>query len=321
MPCNSSGVEALTRQFYEWEMRGRGWQVFDQPVALEPPFRPFFAHFIPRSPGAAADDARRPTFLSNLVDGVFKGRNAAPETVVLPDETEPSPVYLVDRTALVEVQAVLPPDTKITRDAAGQFLMSLGDVSRPASFEIIGTSDSILVQLAAAPRDQRQMREQLQAYFPDALLSERKGYLESIWDETGQKGSAVVEYGLSKEFMRPLRCFERFDPDPLAGLIGAMAELNADDLAVFQVLFAPVRHAWPESILRAVTDNAGDPFFVDDPSLVKLASEKTSSPLFAAVIRVAAQSPKSARAWRVLQGIGNHSANSPMRQVMNWSRS
>lgn len=185
-----------------------------------------------------------------------------------------------DRTALVEVQAVLPPDTKITRDAAGQFLMSLGDVSRPASFEIVGTSDSTLVQLASAARDQRQMREQLQAYFPETLATERKGYLEALWDQTGRKATAVVEYGLSKEFMRPLRCFERFDPDPLAGLIGAMAELHADDTALFQVLFAPVRHAWPESIMRAVTDNAGDPFFVDDPAIVKLANrEKIRSAL------------------------------------------
>ena len=83
------------------------------------------------------------------------------------------------------------------------------------------------------------MREQLQAYFPDALLCERKGYLEALWDETGGKGSAVVEYGLSKEFMRPLRSFERFDPDPLAGLIGAMGELGKTETALFQVLFAP----------------------------------------------------------------------------------
>jgi hypothetical protein len=38
--------------------------------------------------------------------------------------------------------------------------------------------------------------------------------------------------------------------------------------------------------------------------MVKLAAEKISSPLFAAVIRVAAQSPKSARAWRIAEGLG-----------------
>src|SRR5579864_5426662 len=110
MPCDSFGVEALTRQFYEWEMRGRGWQVFDRPVALEPPFRPFFGHFIPGSPGAVVDDGRKPTFLSNLVDGFFKGRTTTPETDTPPDDGELSPISMEDRTALVEVQAVLPPE-------------------------------------------------------------------------------------------------------------------------------------------------------------------------------------------------------------------
>lgn len=301
MPCN---MEALTRQFYEWERRGRGWQVWDRPVVLEPPFRPFYGHYISGSPGAVQDDGRRPTFLSNLVTGLInRGRN---DTVPVdsPETIEPEPTYLEDDSPLVELQAALPPEIKITKEAGGQFIMSLGDVSRPAAFEIVGTGDSILVQLASAPRDHRQMREQLQAYFPEALLSERKGYLAAIWDETGRKATAVVEYGLSKEFMRPLRCFERFDPDPLAGLIGAMAELNPDDTALFQVLFAPIHNPWTESIVRAVTDEAGESFFIDDPTMVKHAAEKISAPLFAAVIRVAAQSPKRARAWRIAESVG-----------------
>ncbi|HXI40975.1 MAG TPA: type IV secretion system DNA-binding domain-containing protein, partial [Bryobacteraceae bacterium] len=305
MACESfSAGEALTRQFYDWEMRGRGWQVSSRPVALEPPFRPFFGHFVPGTLATIVDDGRKPTFLSNLIGGLFKGSDSAGSTLALPDECEPEPIYMDAPARIVEVQAVLPPDTKITKDAAGQFLMSLGDVSHPASFEVLGKSDSILVQLASVPDDRRQVREQLQAYFPEVLLTERRGYLEALWDRTGAKGSAVVEYGLSKEFMRPLRSFERFDPDPLAGLIGAMAELGPEDTALFQVLFAPVRHAWPESIIRAVTDAAGDSFFIDDPAMVKLAAEKISSPLFAAVIRVAAQSPKSARAWRIAESMG-----------------
>jgi hypothetical protein len=41
----ASPAEQLTAAFYEWEIRGRGWQVWPYPVALEPPFRPFlFPH-------------------------------------------------------------------------------------------------------------------------------------------------------------------------------------------------------------------------------------------------------------------------------------
>ena len=162
----------------------------------------------------------------------------------------------------------------------------------------------IAVQLACARPDRRQVREQLQAYFPEAILTERNGYFRSLWDEIGNRESVVVDFGLSKEFMRPLRSYERFDPDPLAGIIAAMGDLADNEVAAFQVLFGPVRHAWPESIVRAVTDAKGESFFADDPSMVKLAAQKISVPLFAAVIRVAAQSPRSKFAWRIAQGIG-----------------
>ncbi len=205
---------------------------------------------------------------------------------------------------LVEMQVVLPPETKITKDAAEQFLMTLGHVSRPASFEVIGTNESILLQVVCPPRDCRQIREQLQSYFPEAQFSEHPEYLKALWDTTGEKVTAVVEYGLSKEFVRPLRTFDRFDPDPLAGLIGAMGDMGTGDIALFQVLFSPAHHPWSESIVRAVTDNAGDDFFIDDPTMVKLTAEKLSSPLFTTVIRVAAQSPKRNRAWQIVQGVG-----------------
>jgi len=302
MACDSSSSEALTRRFYDWENRGRGWRVFDAPVTLEPPFRPFFGHFLPAVRAPVVDDGRKPTFLSSLVEGLFNAKQ--PPAIAPPDETEPESEYLIDFERLVEVRAVLPPDTKITKDAACQFLMSLGHVSRPASFEIIGTHDSTTVQFVSARSDRRQIREQLQAYFPEALLSEHDGYLEALWDMSGGKGTAVVEFGLSKEFMRPLRRFERFDPDPLAGLIGSMAELGAEDTALLQVLYQPTEHPWPESIIRAVTDEAGEPFFIDDPAMVKLAAEKISASLFAVVIRVAAQSHKTNHAWRLVEGLG-----------------
>ena len=90
----------------------------------------------------------------------------------------------------------------------------------------------------------------------------------------------------------------------MAGFIGAMADLAVDEVAIFQALFAPVKHAWAESIMRAVMDDAGDSFFMDDASMVKRAGEKISSQLFAVVIRVAAQSPRTKHAWRLAHGIG-----------------
>jgi predicted DNA-binding transcriptional regulator AlpA len=302
MSCeSSSSAEALTRQFYEWEIRGRGWQVWNRPVALEPPFRPFFGHFIPDVPGGVADDGRKPTFLSSLFD---RRNSPGPPAVPHVEDPEPAAEAVKDFAPLLEIQVVLAPETKVTKDAIGQFLLSLGHVSRPVSFEIVGTSGAIVVQLTCARPDRRQVREQLQAYFPEGILSDRDGYLRDLWDETGHRDSAVVEFALSKEFMRPLRRYDRFEPDPLAGVIGAMADLADHDIALVQVLFTPARHAWAESIIRAVTNGEGDSFFADDGSMVKRAAEKISLPLFAVVVRVAAQSPQGKRAWRTVENIG-----------------
>src|ERR1700693_6592962 len=104
MSCESySASEALTRQFYEWEMRGRGWQVWSRPVGLEPPFRPFFGHFVPGSPGVV-DDGRRPTGLSRFIDGLFKGGSTESPPGVPQDDVEPEPVYMDAPTRLIEVQ-------------------------------------------------------------------------------------------------------------------------------------------------------------------------------------------------------------------------
>src|SRR4051794_25864739 len=103
-----SQAERLTRQFYDWERWGRGWHVWDAPVALEPPFRPFFGHFVADTVGASRDDARKPTFLGSLL--VRKKSLPAPVDVV---EWEPEPPYACDDSPLSELQIALPPDTKI----------------------------------------------------------------------------------------------------------------------------------------------------------------------------------------------------------------
>ena len=101
----------------------------------------------------------------------------------------------------------------------------------------------------------------------------------------------VVDFGLSQEFMRPLRTFGNLEPDPLTGIVGALENLNEDELGILQILFQAARNPWAESILRSVTDWQGGSFFADSPEMPNLARKKVQRPLFAAVIRVAGQSP------------------------------
>src|SRR5713226_8879467 len=83
-PFPATQEELLTEQFYAWEKQGRGWHLWSYPVTLEPPFLPFVLHCLPATP--AADDARKPTFLSALADKIrarFSPRATAQDWQIL----------------------------------------------------------------------------------------------------------------------------------------------------------------------------------------------------------------------------------------------
>lgn len=306
-----SPQERLTRQFYAWEIRGRGWQVWPYPVGLEPPFRPFF-HYLPPTP-APIDDGRRPTFLSSLIDA-FKSRPAKTAPVDLwqgfdDDEEflEAEPDVWNDEDQVIEIHVALPPKASVTKDTAEQFLLSLSYCVKPVSFEIIGTAEEIVVQLACFEQDKNQVWQQLGAHFPDAILTEETGYLERLWnvEQAHHQETVVIDFGLSNEFMLPLKTVKGFDPDPLVGFLGGLSNLSPGEVGIFQTLFQATRFPWHDSIVRAVTDYQGDSFFADSPDLVPLARHKIARPLFAGVIRVAAKSTDARRSWQIVKSLGS----------------
>jgi hypothetical protein len=304
--------ELLTRQFYDWELRGRGWQVWDAAVELEPPFRPFWFHGVSASP--IADDGRRETAFSAWAERVREGlkaffigptsaapEGAPPEPDGLP---EPLPEPFIDESAIVETSVALPPDEAVNRDAAEQFVLSLHYAHAPFSFELIGSPSVIRVVFACRERDAPRLRQQLRSHFPDCAIRDHPEPLTSLWQHDSEQEPVVVDFGLSHEFVLPLRPYRSFDVDPLIALAGAMGELAEDERAVFQILFQEATAPWAESALRAVTDNEGGAFFADAPDMVARAREKVSRPLYAAVLRVAAQSPTPGRAWEIVRALG-----------------
>jgi len=295
--------EQLTRDFYRWEKRCRGWQFWSDVVELEPPYEPFYYHWVPALP--VIDDGRRPTFFSSIIERVrrrLKGSSSpmpASTDDSSPEELEPD---LFDNSSTAyEMTISLLPEQKVPLDYAENLFLNLSLCSMPLSFEIIGTSQSSSVQFSCREPDLMQLRQQLNAYFPDAVVYKEGQSLECLWDS--DKHAVVVDFGLSQEFMRPLRTYRHLDPDPLTGIIGALEDLQEGELGILQVLFQGTRHPWPESIIRSVTDEQGGSFFADSPEMVRLAREKVEKPLFAVVIRVAGQSSSSIRAWEIARAL------------------
>lgn len=141
-------------RFHRWEERGRGWQVFPEPVFPEPPFVPFHGHFLPPTP--PIDDGAKPTFLSSLVRKLSRGLSTEPPPVpvVAEPEEEPEPTPLV-REALVELQASLPDKLDIPREAFEQFLLNLSLCREPIAFELLGTHKKVAAQFVSGAGDAR----------------------------------------------------------------------------------------------------------------------------------------------------------------------
>lgn len=288
-----------TVHFYSWEKCGRGWQTWDYAVDLEPPFERFAGHTT--TPTPVVDDAREPSLLRSLF-GRSKARvGALPATE---DCVGLRPLPANDFEKLIEIHIALPPKLKITPQATEQFLLSLANFKFPLSLEIVGLAQSVSIQLACDKEDQSGLEQQLLAYFPDAVLSEQSAFLSEHWRQLAGQQQIIVDFGLASEFLRPLATTSSFDPDPLTAVVGALSRLRGNEIGLLQVLFRATRHPWAESMMRAISDKDGRPFFADAPDSLTLARQKVSRPLFAAVVRVAAKAASDQRVWRIVRTLG-----------------
>ena len=153
--------EKLTAQFYQWERRGRGWYLFEQPVALEPPFHPFFFHGVVSSP--VIDDGRRPTILSSIADFI-RGKQSQAQAIEEAEEAIPVEPFIFDNNEpLIIFSVSLPKEHKVKIDETEQLLLMLSYCKCPVSFEIIARQTSIALQLVCRESDALHISSQLKA--------------------------------------------------------------------------------------------------------------------------------------------------------------
>jgi hypothetical protein len=279
-----SRVQALTEHFYAWEKRCRGWEVYSFPVDLEPPYQPFFFHSVPdNSSTPYIDDGLRPTIFSSLTTAIKNALAPTPSiSKELYDDSPLPPYEFTDDEPLLALTLSLPKDQKIKVEEIEHLLLMLSLSKYPISFEIIGNWKKIWIQFVCRESDALNVQNQIRAYYPLSHLE--FGDLDDIFSEG--KNGFIIDFGLKEEFMRPLLTPKNFELDPYIGLFGILENLKKDEHAAIQILFKGVQNAWSESIIRSVTDNNGDSFFLDAPEMVKLAEEKISAPFFGVVIRV-----------------------------------
>jgi hypothetical protein len=286
--------EQLTEQFYRWELRGRGWMVYPEPVALEPPFRPFLGHFLPVS--NMADEGRKHTPVSSFISRLQQTlAPPQPEPATLDLEAEPEPVFR-EAEEVEEIQLTLPVSRPASVLQVESFLRHVCRAGKPVALEILGDGKEIVPQFVAPPKTATRLRHALAADFPGVIGTPVRSALASAW-ENSEATFAIAELGLGKEFMLPLG---KPDAPLLESVVTALDGLNDGELGLCQVLFETVSCPWQRSIFAAVADAEGDAFFLNRPELLQAAEDKIASPLFAVVIRLAASGRYAERCWEII---------------------
>lgn len=298
--------EYLTAQFYAWEQRGRGWNVFDQPIQLESEFIPFFGHFPPETP-AQMDDGKRPRFFPQLQEalGLFKKPTSyeyGEEAFNKLEEIYPLRAYVYNNpNPVTEFQVNFNKDTRVVFENIEQLLLMLSTSGGIVGFEILGTKERITIQFACNGRNSANFKSYIGAYIPGVVINEsHRNLLDSI---NFSQDVYAIDLGLKDEFMRPLRIWHKFDPDPLSGCIAALESIEDGEFGMLQILFQGAVNPWAESMYRAITDGNGGSFFADTPDMLPLAKEKTSCPLYATVVRAIGQAKTEKRAKAISEQI------------------
>jgi hypothetical protein len=292
-------TEYLTAQFYAWEQRGRGWKVFGEQVHLESEFIPFFGH-LPPERVEQIDTGRRPRFFPALQETLGLYKNPSSDALgeiafAKLEEMYPLHAYTYDESIEIsELQINFDKDTRVLFDSIEQLLLMISTCEGIVGFEIFGSGEKITIQFVCPRENASSVKSFISTYAPGVMVNESINILKVSLDF--EKPAYAVDLGLRDEFMRPLRVWNKFDPDPLTGCIASLESIASGEFGMLQVLFQKAINPWAESVYRSVTDGSGGPFFEDAVDMLLLAKEKVSSPLFAVVIRAIGQAETEERA-------------------------
>ncbi len=275
-----SKQEQASKDFYLWESRHRGYELYSYPISLHVPY----ARFQRTVTSFVSDDGVVPSVFQKIKTFLEKPKEEEIDIVEYPISKA------IQREKNVRVIVIsFPKGQDIDVRLSRELLSTLSFTKHPLSFEIIGAGEYIQVQLTCDEYDYERVYSHFQAYFPSVILRDGKQF--DIPFDSSEDGEeiVIVDFGLQQEFMLPLQRCESFTHDPLTSFFALLETLKDGDTIVFQILVQGIDTPLSHDVMYAVHDGAGSSFFSDFPEIVQEAKMKTDSALMSVVIRCAVQ--------------------------------
>jgi len=117
------------------------------------------------------------------------------------------------------------------------------------SFEIVANSKFISFYVVAPRAMGRYIEQQIQAYYPEAVLEETEDY--NIFSPRGQTAAGYIR--VKRSFIFPLKTYNKMEADPLESLINVLSKLNANESIAIQYILRSALPGWHYKSNRVVS--------------------------------------------------------------------
>jgi len=291
-----SRQEQFAESFRVWELAGRGWQIFDYEIELEP----FFSRFIPPQRTARLIENGRVPGIFGRIFSNRQNQNALSNgdnfSVINFGRTQPLPTCAVQ---LASFRIYLPNELKISSEQTEQLIQTLTSSASFISLEIIGNNHEIIFQITCPAHEKNAVFAQLKNHLPTLDLRNAEDALGQNFQINRTGETVTVDFGLQREWFIPLPFGKSFGADPLLSLIASMEEIATDEVICLQVLLSRTRGNWQQAVQEAIFDRQGKLNFANLQTYLASIKEKLASPLFAATVRLAVQSDSKETAFQI----------------------
>ncbi|MBI4779502.1 type IV secretion system DNA-binding domain-containing protein [Candidatus Falkowbacteria bacterium] len=117
------------------------------------------------------------------------------------------------------------------------------------SFEIVADHKFISFYVVAPRAMGRYIEQQIQAFYPEAVLEEVPDY--NIFSARGQIAAGFIK--TKRSFIFPLKTYNKMEADPLNSLVNAMSKLDEDESLAIQYVVRSSRRGWHDKVNRVVS--------------------------------------------------------------------
>lgn len=294
---SSSQRQWQENSFSEWELPGRGWSIADQTIDPEPRLR---AAFQTPEPTPTVDDARIPSLVGRLLEN-RRVSEPLPITDRQAGQNAQGP-RLYPPVTIKTFRLVVPSEIKIHYEQTEQIISNLANTATFISFEILGTSDAITFQIACPASESDAISALLWNHLPGVTFQHGEDAVKEHIRPASPgriELALMADFGLGREWFKPLPAGSSFSVDPLLPLIASLDEITNGEAICFQVLIRRTRQNWNGSAHSVIFDENGKLRFAELQNMLPAIKDKLSKRLFAVNVRFLVETRSAPRSQQI----------------------